>query len=149
MGEPYRAKGERAPIPEGLRRWYTKSGDLEKGPFEEEALIASFKNGKLKNSTLVRAEDNAEWRRIADVKELAPKTAPIAFRSDFDERRDGSVEVMGSFGAGFAAGLFGGIIGMLLVLAMAKGPATKQGARMGFVAQIGIGMLLRAMALSH
>ena len=146
MGEPYREKGERPPIPPGLRRWFTKTGDLEKGPFEEEALIASLKNGKIKSTTLVRAEDDAEWQRIGDVKALAPKTAPIAFRNDFDPQRDGSVEPPGSFGAGFAAGFFGGILGMILVLAMAKGAATKQGARLGFVCQIGVGVLLRAMA---
>jgi GYF domain 2 len=145
MGEPYREKGERPPIPPGLRRWFTKSGDLEKGPFDEKALLASLKNGLIKSTTLVRGEGDVQWQRIGDVKELAPKTAPIAFRSDFDPRRNGAVENEGSFGAGFAAGFFGGILGMILVLAMAKGPATKQGARIGFVVQIFIGVLVRVM----
>lgn len=38
----------------------------------------------------------------------------------------------GSFGLGFAIGLFGACIGLGLVYALSKGPDTKKGAAMGF-----------------
>jgi hypothetical protein len=81
-----------------------------------------------------------------DVVELTPTSAKAAFRNDFDERRHGSPEQTGSFGAGFAAGLFGGIVGMIAVLAIAKGTATKHGARFGFATQLVAGILIRMLA---
>ena len=54
--------------------------------------------------------------------------------------------VEGSFFLGFAAGFFGGCIGAILVHAMAKGTETKKGARVGFISQMAIGFLLRALA---
>ncbi|MCP4810392.1 MAG: hypothetical protein GY913_22735 [Proteobacteria bacterium] len=55
-------------------------------------------------------------------------------------------ELEGNFFLGFAAGFFGGCIGALLVLAMAKGTQTKKGARVGFGAQLVVGALLRVVA---
>lgn len=52
----------------------------------------------------------------------------------------------GSFGLGFAAGFFGGCIGFILVLAIAKGPETKRGAKIGFIVSIVIGALFRIIA---
>jgi hypothetical protein len=54
--------------------------------------------------------------------------------------------VEGSMGLGFCAGFFGGCIGLILVYALAKGPATKRGAGIGFAAQIVVGLLFRVMA---
>lgn len=54
--------------------------------------------------------------------------------------------VVGSFGLGFAAGFFGGCIGFLLVLAIAKGPETKRGAKVGFIVSIVIGAVFRVIA---
>lgn len=146
MGEPYREKAERPPIPAALRRWYTKNGDVEKGPFDAEVLASSLEGGRIKTTTLVRAEDGTEWQRITDVKALVPKPPPAALPADFDERRHGMPAQLGTFGGGFAAGFFGGLIGLLIVLAVAKGEATKRGARIGFGCQIAAGILLRIVA---
>jgi hypothetical protein len=51
----------------------------------------------------------------------------------------------GSMGLGFLAGFFGGCIGLILVLIIAKGPQTKKGAGFGFAAQIVVGILLRVI----
>jgi hypothetical protein len=66
----YREQGERPPIPQENRRWYTKTGDPEKGPFEEDALVRSFKEGKIGRATQVRAEDEVEWKPIRKVRAL-------------------------------------------------------------------------------
>lgn len=52
--------------------------------------------------------------------------------------------VEGSLALGFLAGLFGGCIGALLVLVLAKGAQTKRGAGIGFACQIVVGIGLRA-----
>ena len=54
--------------------------------------------------------------------------------------------VPGSVALGFLAGFFGGCIGLGLVLAFAKGPATKRGAGIGFACQTVVGIGLRAAA---
>jgi hypothetical protein len=51
--------------------------------------------------------------------------------------------VPGNLALGFCAGFFGGCIGLILVYVIAKGPATKKGAGIGFAAQVVIGALLR------
>lgn len=56
------------------------------------------------------------------------------------------VTVEGNFFLGFAGGFFGGCIGAILVHAMAKGEQTKKGARVGFISQMAVGFLLRAVA---
>jgi hypothetical protein len=58
------------------------------------------------------------------------------------------VEDPGSFGAGLAAGLMCGVIGFGLVQLVAKGAETKRGARYGFMIQLGLGILIRILALS-
>jgi hypothetical protein len=141
VGEPYREKGERPPLPAELRRWY----NLEKGPFDEDILRRSLKSGKLKSTTLVRAEDETTWRPIGDVAALLPK-APAAFRSELDPRRDLVSPDVGSFGLGFAAGLFGGCIGALVVMGVAKGSSTKQGALVGAIVQLFVVTVLRILA---
>ena len=52
----------------------------------------------------------------------------------------------GSFGLGFAAGFFGGCIGFILVLAIAKGPDTKRGAKVGFIVQMVLGAIIRVIS---
>jgi hypothetical protein len=54
--------------------------------------------------------------------------------------------IQGNIGLGIAAGFFGGCIGLILVLAIAKGPETKKGAWIGFAVQIVLGGILRAVA---
>jgi len=49
-----------------------------------------------------------------------------------------------------AAGFFCGCIGLILVLVIAKGPATKKGAWIGFVIQAVIGVAMQLIqASSH
>lgn len=55
-------------------------------------------------------------------------------------------QVEGSTGLGFLAGFFGGCIGLILVLIIAKGPATKKGAWIGFAVAAGLGVILRVVA---
>jgi hypothetical protein len=55
-------------------------------------------------------------------------------------------QVQGSLGLGLLAGLFGGCIGLGLVLALAKGSDTKRGAAIGFFIQMALGGVLRALA---
>jgi hypothetical protein len=50
--------------------------------------------------------------------------------------------VQGSLPLGICAGFFGGCIGLILVLIIAKGPQTKKGAWIGFA----IGMVLGVIA---
>jgi len=52
----------------------------------------------------------------------------------------------GSMALGFMAGFFGGCIGLGLVLMIAKGPATKRGAGIGFAAQTVVGIILNVAA---
>jgi hypothetical protein len=59
-----------------------------------------------------------------------------------------SAAVPGSLPLGFLAGFFGGCIGLALVFIIAKGPATKKGAGIGFAAQIVVGVIFRLVA-SH
>lgn len=50
-------------------------------------------------------------------------------------------DVIGSLPQGFAAGFCCGIIGLILVLVMAKGGETKKGAIIGFISGIVVGVL--------
>jgi hypothetical protein len=145
----YREQGERPPLPIDCRRWFTKQGDAEKGPYDEDALVRAVATKLLKPTTLVRAEDETEWRPLVQVEHLRKKMTPERTRRPFDPERDLHPEAHGSFGAGFAAGFFGGCIGFFLVLAMAKGEETKRGARFGFIAQIGVGALFRVIAMMN
>ncbi len=111
MNDPYRKPGERAPIPPHLRLWLTKSGDVVKGPFDVEAIRQSFKDGYIKSSTLVRAEDEAEWRPLSEVKEItlgvaaAPPKEEEAPGSSSTPLREASVWKLVAYGAGGAAAL--------------------------------------------
>jgi hypothetical protein len=55
-------------------------------------------------------------------------------------------QVEGSTPLGFLAGFFGGCIGWILVELIAKGPATKKGARIGFACGIVISILVNVIA---
>ena len=48
----------------------------------------------------------------------------------------------GGAGLGFLAGFFGGVVGLVLVLVLAKGPKTKKGAIIGIVCQVVLAFLL-------
>ena len=58
----------------------------------------------------------------------------------------GPPAVEGSLPLGALAGFFGGCIGLILVLIIAKGPATKKGAWIGFAAGIVVGTIIRVAA---
>ena len=57
--------------------------------------------------------------------------------------------IVGSFGLGFAAGFLGGCIGAGLVYALAKGPETKRGAKVGFIVQLVLGGIFRVIAAAQ
>jgi hypothetical protein len=104
----------------------------------------------LKGTSLVRAEDGAEWRPIASVEALmgalrapVPRT-PATFEPDPREGADPALA--GNFWGGFAAGFFGGCIGLGLVLLIAKGAQTKRGVLYGFLTQLFVGIAFRAFA---
>ncbi len=90
------------------------------------------------------------WRIVSHV----PLTAPAfgggsAYRGPMGAGEGSTtMEVQGSVPLGFLAGFFGGCIGLGLVLVIAKGPATKRGAGIGFACQALVGLVLRA-ALSQ
>jgi len=52
----------------------------------------------------------------------------------------------GSFGLGFAAGFFGGCIGLALVYIIAKGQQTKKGAGIGFAVAFVLGIIFNLAA---
>jgi hypothetical protein len=52
----------------------------------------------------------------------------------------------GSLPLGILAGFFGGCIGLILVLIIAKGPATKKGAWIGFAVGMVIGIIANVAA---
>lgn len=142
---PYRERAERPKIPAEGRRWFTKHDDVEKGPFEEEALVRAVQSNKLKSSTLVRPEDESEWRPLSHVKQLMPKATRA--RADFDPARDLAAEAHGSFNSGLVAGMLGGCIGLLLVEVLAKHQETKRGARIGFFVQLFVGVMIRVWVM--
>jgi hypothetical protein len=147
---PYRRPDERRSLTDAERRWFTKQGDIEKGPYATELVASSFKKGMVKRSTLVRAEDETEWRPITSVDALMAAVRGPAPRipgtSSPDPREGADPALDGNFFGGLAAGFFGGCIGLVLVLAIAKGAATRRGVIFGFVAQVFIGIALRALA---
>ena len=105
MTAPYRKPGEPAPVPKELRRWFTKSGDVEKGPFEASAVRRSLKEGYIKPTTLVRAEDEREWRELSSVPELSGRVVlpRPTFASEPSPPVAAVVASNGSFWGGFAA----------------------------------------------
>jgi hypothetical protein len=148
---PYREPGQRPKLSEAERRWFTRQGDVEKGPYAADVLARSVKSGVLKRTSLVRAEDETEWRAVHTVDVLmAEVKAPRGAGWTHDSRDAVAPEDVGSFGLGFAAGLFGGIIGLILVRLIAKGRETKNGVIAGFVTGAVLGILFRVMyAMGH
>lgn len=159
---PYREPAERPPTPQADRRWLTRTpDDVVKGPYSTEAMQRSIQSGGLKPTTLVRLEDEADWRPVADVAELwssgalpRPESAPYR-QPQYpppDNREAFAAMTAGSFGGGFCAGFFGGCIGLVIVLSMSStGSETKRGAKIGFVVQMVVGVVVRIaiMASQH
>lgn len=67
-------------------KWFVKSGEREKGPYELAALEQSLNDGALQASALVRAESSGEWVALHTV--VAPKLRARARRAA-DEQRAG------------------------------------------------------------
>ncbi|WP_394827136.1 DUF4339 domain-containing protein [Pendulispora albinea] len=140
---PYRETAERPKLAPEERRFFTKRDDVEKGPFERGALLRAIRAGKLHRATLVRAEDESEWRPLSYVKQIDAEVAP-APKVEFDAARHLlHDEDSGSFGKGIVIGLLGGCGGWILAEIFAKGRETKRGARIGFVVQLVGGIFLR------
>jgi hypothetical protein len=89
----------------------------------------------------------AVWRIVSHVPLADPVFAQgSAYRGPMDALAMQQGGIAGSTALGFLAGFFGGCIGLGLVLAIAKGPATKRGAGIGFACQAVVGVALRAAA---
>ncbi len=94
-------------------KWFTKHGDEVKGPLEGSAVRGSVAAGRLGPKTWIRREDEAEFVPIGQhplfngPADAAP--ANVAFSGAFDERAH-AVIPPGSFGLGFCAGFFGGLM---------------------------------------
>jgi hypothetical protein len=136
---PYRKPGEPAPIAKEHRRWFTKSNDVEKGPFEASAVRRSLRDGYIKPATLVRAEDEREWRELSSIPEL---TGRAVVRSPRIHRVEEALPVqpvpLGSFWGGFAATIFFGLLALVIVLVSTKAPDTRRGAIRGYLTRIGL-----------
>jgi len=132
--------------------WFTKTPDgAVHGPYATEAMVRAVRSGELAPSTLVRLDEEGDWRRLVDVPELwgdGPDARPDAspYRRPAPAPSDGRVAFdspqVGSFGGGFCAGFFGGCIGVVVVHAIATtGTETRRGAKVGFAVGVAIGFL--------
>jgi hypothetical protein len=77
----------------------------------------------------------------------APLADPLldhgsAYRGPTGASASTGAQQNGSIALGFCAGFFGGCIGFVLVLALAKGPSTKRGAGIGFACQALLGIIV-------
>jgi hypothetical protein len=145
---PYRDKGERRPLAEDERRWLTKQGDVEKGPFDRDTLVRAVKAGRLRPTTLVRAEDETDWRPFASIESLNRGATP-AVMAEYDERAALMPSAQGHFGLGLVIGFFGGCLGAIIVQVTSTGPQTKKGAWAGFGLQFAVGVVLRVILASR
>lgn len=153
MVDAYREPGKRKKIPKKLRNWFIQNADgTEKGPFEYDSLISSCKDDRLKPTTLVRPEDETEWRPLKTLldkeadKALKKASAAGHVTAGRSYSGDSDYEDPGNFGAGLLAGLCCGILGFLVVTVTAKGSETKRGARWGLIIQFALGILVRLFA---
>ncbi|MBL8613046.1 MAG: hypothetical protein JNL38_37245 [Myxococcales bacterium] len=136
-----------------MARWLVKAsreGELDKGPYDLDALRQSRKRLLLKDDALVREESSDEW---VPLKSLFTEEEKAKTRADLGgpspaRVRELDEQAKGSFGLGFAAGLLGGCIGLGIVYAAAKGSETKRGALIGFLVQAGVGLAIRVVAAS-
>jgi hypothetical protein len=140
---PYRQPAERRKLGDAERRWYTKQGGAERGPYDAEAIARSVKTGMIKRTALVRAEDDNGWRPLQSVEALVAAMRGANPGAGWTlDRREVEIPVpAGTFAGGFAAGFFGGVIGLVLVRAMALGTDTKRGATTGFGVQVLLGIV--------
>jgi len=148
---PYRHPDVRPPLTDAERRWYTRQGDVEKGPYTADMVALSVKRGMLKRTALVRAEDETEWRPLGSVDVLVAAVGGASvLRKGTADQREWSVPVLeGTFLGGFAAGFLGGIIGYIVVRLIAKGTETRRGLAVGFGIHAGIWIVLRAITSLH
>jgi hypothetical protein len=146
--DPYRSAAAKEQLPDDQRRYFTKRGDVVKGPFEPDVLADAVRRGKVKPSTLARAEGDAEWTQISEMRWLhAPVRTARFGEQGFNARA--AFPDNGSFVLGFFAGLVGGCIGAILVQVLAKGSDTKRGAWFGFVIQAIAGTIIRVSIMTQ
>lgn len=143
----YRQPAERPRLLDSERRWFTRTGDVHKGPYSSKVLARSIRSGVLRRTSLVRAEDETEWRPVYAVDALKPALRP-PLTPWTPDRADPRYEARGSYGGGFATGLLGGMLGLLLVFALAKDPDTRLGASVGCAVAFGAWLVLRGL-LAH
>jgi hypothetical protein len=132
-------------------RFFTKTNDVVKGPYETSSIQKSLDDERISPNTLVRGEDETDFVPVAEhptFERIAKKKKEIAAaqspnRGAYD---DGGHVERGSFGLGFLAGMCG-IVGLLLVRAMAKGEETKKGATVGFIVCVVVVLVIRLAAM--
>jgi hypothetical protein len=155
MTDPYRKQAERPPVPKELRRWYTKAGEVHKGPFDATSIRRSYKEGYLRSTSLVRAEDEAEWRPLQTVKELTVgalplppgRPAPIVAPTP-EVYGTAAVGEGGTFWGGFAAGVLAGLLAVIVVYVTKTEPETRRGAVRGFLARFVFSVLVVALTVA-
>ena len=146
---PYRKPGEPAPVPKEHRRWFTKSNDVEKGPFEASAVRRSLREGYIKKTTLVRAEDEREWRELSSVPELgAQPVVNIPRMKPASDDGPAQPIPLGSFWGGFAATIFFGLLALVIVLVSTKATETRRGAIRGYLARIALSIAFVVITLA-
>ena len=151
MADPealYREPAARPLLLDAERRWFTKHGDVERGPYDADALMRSVKRGFLSPNSIVRAEDETVWRPLSRVAYLS-RSLPAAPSGSVDFPSQLNAEPPGRLALGFCAGFFGGCIGALAIQVMATGKATNQGAWAGFFAQIAFSLFVKFVLLAH
>jgi hypothetical protein len=131
------------------RRWFTKARGLEKGPFEPDALRRSLRAGTVKRTTLVRAEDEQDWRPLHAVREILqaqlppepPRTAPPP------PAEDTKLVVLGILACGLTyVGLPLAIVGIVLTRKKLRSAPTKN-ARLGYVLSLA-GLAVQVLLLA-
>jgi hypothetical protein len=68
---------EPAEVPDSKRHWFIRHGDSQDGPFAAHVIVRSQRAGVLRGSSLVRAEDETQWRQLGSVRALRPRP-PVA-----------------------------------------------------------------------
>jgi hypothetical protein len=150
----------------GATRYFVRSGGHERGPYTFAQLEASQRVGTLGETTLVRAEDEADAHPLGEVLgqglrveppapgrddpprqkvDLGNIYAPPADEPVASDRRPPSAD-QGNYWIGFAIGFFGGCIALLLS-SHAK-PETRRGLVTGFAVALGLGILVEILEVA-
>jgi len=158
MSDPYRKPVERPRPPSQAPRWYTKSGDVEKGPFEVDAIKRSLKEGYIRSTALVRREDQTEWHPITELSRfgatsaasapLSPTTTPARSSSTSTPARDEGTKILIYGALACTLTYIGLIFGVMGIAAARKQPRESRGkyARVGLILSV-VGVVIQVLLL--